>query len=150
MPLHLRTFIESDRQVLRELFLAARRATFTYLATETFEELDFDRATEGEFIFVAEQDGQLSGFASLFVAERFLHNLFVAPDAWRLGIGRALLAACREKTGLALRLKCLQANHAALQFYLAQGGQILASELGPDGPYALLEFSPPELEKRPG
>lgn len=150
MSLHLRQFAEADRQALRELFLASRRATFTWLNTEAFTEADFDRATVGELIIVAELNGRISGFASLFADQGFIHHLFVAPTALRLGIGRALLAACRDKTSSPLRLKCLLANHAALQFYLAQGWQVLCNEVGADGPYALLELSPPALKNRPG
>lgn len=45
MSLHIRQFAETDRQALRELFLASRRATFTWLNTEAFAAADFDHAT---------------------------------------------------------------------------------------------------------
>ena len=66
-------------------------------------------------VFVAERRGRIVGFAA--VVEGELDGLFVEPDDWRRGIGRALVdqavhAARRE--GLALSVV---ANPAAISFY---------------------------------
>jgi len=57
---------------------------------------------------------------------------------------RDLYVASRSATfgrnpGRRPRLKCLKANTNALAFYESQGWSILREELGPDGPYLLLE-----------
>jgi hypothetical protein len=39
-----------------------------------------------------------------------------------------------------LRLKCVEANRQALQFYEKNGWQILDRAVGEDGPYSLMEL----------
>jgi GNAT superfamily N-acetyltransferase len=66
-------------------------------------------------VIVAEVDGEIAGFAAVVGGE--LDGLFVEPDLWGSGIGRALAdAAAHEarKRGLALTVV---ANPRARRFY---------------------------------
>ncbi|MCL1030278.1 GNAT family N-acetyltransferase [Serratia sp. arafor3] len=54
---------------------------------------DFDRSTTGEEIWVAEQDGRLLGFVSIYRAEDFIHHLYVDTQQPPQGVGSALLHA---------------------------------------------------------
>lgn len=66
-------------------------------------------------VIVAEFDGEIAGFAAVVGGE--LDGLFVEPDLWGLGIGRALVDAATHSArqrGLALRVI---ANPAARVFY---------------------------------
>ena len=66
-------------------------------------------------VIVAELDGEIAGFAAVVGGE--LDGLFVEPDLWGRGIGRALVdAATHEarKRGLALQVI---ANPRARRFY---------------------------------
>src|SRR5579884_3827887 len=66
-------------------------------------------------VIVAELDGEIAGFAAVVGGE--LDGLFVEPDLWGRGIGRALVdAATHEarKRGLAL---AVIANPRARRFY---------------------------------
>jgi len=70
-------------------------------------------------VIVAELDGAIVGFAAVVAGE--LDGLFVEPDLWGRGIGRALVdAATHEarKRGLALRVI---ASPSARRFYEACG-----------------------------
>ena len=74
---------------------------------------------ERDEVIVAELDGDVAGFAVLFVgeADAELDGLFVEPAQWRKGVGRALVdVATHEarKRGLALMVT---ANPSARQFY---------------------------------
>ena len=84
-------------------------------------------------VFLAEADGKAVGFTQLYpsftslgMARTFiLNDLFVAPEARGLGVGKALLAAARDyaaKDG-ALRLSLVTGhdNHAAQALYEQQG-----------------------------
>jgi GNAT superfamily N-acetyltransferase len=138
MNILVRAFEEADRDTLRLLYVASRNATFTWNAVELHQAIDFDAHTEGERILVAVVDADILGFASIWEADSFLHNLFVHPSATRKGVGQALLSGCAKYFTITPTLKCLKANVNATQFYKSQGWQTLREETGPDGPYFLM------------
>lgn len=92
--MQIRPYQEADRPFLRSLYLAARQAAFTWRDTRNYRLEDFDRSTIGEEIWVAEQDGKLIGFVSIYRAEDFIHNLYVDPPA-ATGRGQCAIA-CRR------------------------------------------------------
>jgi len=66
-------------------------------------------------VIVAELDGEIAGFAAVVGGE--LDGLFVEPDLWGRGIGRALAdAATHEARKRGLALKVI-ANPRARRFY---------------------------------
>jgi GNAT superfamily N-acetyltransferase len=70
-------------------------------------------------VIVAEFNGQVAGFAAVVAGE--LDALFVEPDLWGRGIGRALIDAATQearKRGLALTVV---ANPSARRFYESCG-----------------------------
>lgn len=135
----VRPFVEADRPVLRDIFVAARNAAFVWAPKTQHLLEDFDRVTDGERILVAQFHRQVVGFAAIWEADSFLHSLFVAPAFQRRGVGNALLAACAPFFLATPTLKCLRANTAALAFYQARGWSIAAEGDSPDGPYWLME-----------
>ena len=97
---------------------------------------------EGTFILVArDDDGRAIGYAVCFPAGESptwaglqdaiqIADLAVLPDARRGGIGRALIAAARERSGRGtVRLMVVGANAEARAFYEALGFQELFVEL---------------------
>ena len=97
-------------------------------------------ADETRRLFVAEQAGELAGFASaqrwapppIYAAEGeiYLNELYVAPEARRRGLGRRLVGAVRgwaEDLGAArLRLGVLAANAAGRRFWEHQHARPLS------------------------
>jgi GNAT superfamily N-acetyltransferase len=70
-------------------------------------------------VIVAEFDGQVAGFAAVVGGE--LDGLFVEPDLWGLGIGKALVdAATHEARRRGLALKVIAAP-GARRFYESCG-----------------------------
>lgn len=134
----IRAFEESDRPRLQELFLVARRAAFPWIDSGSFYLHDFDEATAGEVIYVAELGEKVVGFASVWKEDNFLHNLFVDPGHWRKGIGLELLKASVREIGRPARLKCLVHNANALAFYQAHGWQIVETGSDPLGEYYVM------------
>lgn len=134
--LHIRPYQEADRPFLRTLYLASRKHTWTWLEDD-FQLEDFDRAVIGEKILVAERDGHLLGFASIFTQENFLHNLFIDPRFQRTGAGSALLHACEATFTRRGSLKCLVKSKNSVAFYLAKGWTITATGDSPKGEYYL-------------
>jgi len=87
--------------------------------------------TDGERITVAEEDGEVLGFASVWQPSSFLHHLHVDPDHQRRGVGTALLEQVAQSTPTAVSLKCQVGNGVALSFY-AKLGFIGKDERGED------------------
>jgi ribosomal protein S18 acetylase RimI-like enzyme len=77
-----------------------------------------------EQVFVAEFDGTIAGF--LAIKDRggghgYLHEIFVAPEHQRRGIGSTLMALAKELAPASLRLHTLQRNGQAAAFYERHG-----------------------------
>lgn len=137
----IREMTATDTPALQKLYLDARVDTFHWLPDGSFKLEDFDESTEGEWILVAEMDGQIVGFSSVG-SEHFLHNLFVAPAAQGKNVGKQLLVACfAGKLNKPARLKCTVRNTKACGFYAANGWEIEQANVAHDpDPYHLLVF----------
>ncbi len=81
----------------------------------------FARLSKGESVlFLARQDGRLVGFVQLYpvfssvalARQWILNDLYVVPDARKLGVGRALVERSRELAE-ATRANCLTLETAA-------------------------------------
>jgi GNAT superfamily N-acetyltransferase len=83
-------------------------------------------------VIVAEIDGEIAGFAAVVGGE--LDGLFVEPDLWGSGIGRALVdAATHEARKRGLALKVI-ANPRARRFYENCGFSVEGEEQTRFGP----------------
>lgn len=136
--MQIRQYQETDRQFLRILYLTARQAAFTWRDTRHYRLEDFDRATRGEEIWVAEEADKLLGFVSIYRADNFIHHLYVDPHLPPRGIGSALLHTAERTFTSAGSLKCLVRNQKALAFYHKHGWQNIATGCDSDEEYYLL------------
>ena len=87
-------------------------------------------------VLVAELDGRVAGFAAVLIDEREaeLDGLFVEPELWRRGVGRALADAATHaarRRGLSLRVV---ASVAARGFYERCGFTVEGEEQTRFGP----------------
>lgn len=140
MPITVRLAAVDDQPALRELFLASRRQTYTWLETASFCLTDLPQQTQGETILLAQDEqGALAGFISVWAADHFIHHLYVGAGQQRRGVGRALLAALPGWPGQRYVLKCLLLNHAAAAFYRASGFAETGRGMGEDGEYIVFE-----------
>lgn len=125
-----------ELECLWRLFNAAR-ADHPCFGPQAWSLMRFRGATQGEALLVARTGDTLAGFAAVWEPDRFIHHLYVAPEAQRRGVGRALVDACAQHFGRPLSLKCLTANHDARRFYRATGWREGQCHTGPDGPYVV-------------
>lgn len=134
----IREMTRADRPALQQIYLDARVETFHWWPDGSFKLEDFDESTEGEWVLVAEMQGKIVGFSSVW-EDHFLHNLFVAATAQSKGVGQQLIAACFEgKLNKPARLKCTVKNTKACGFYEANGWEIEEANVANDpDPYHL-------------
>ncbi|MEC2495887.1 GNAT family N-acetyltransferase [Bacillus cereus] len=126
--MNIRVATALDYPNLRRIYLESRRESFHWLDRNEMTVEDFDKHTEGEHILLAEEDNHILGFASLYLPENFIHNLFVHPEFFGKGVGRQLLHASIEKMNIPLRLKCVSKNQKALKFYENMGWRKVIEE----------------------
>jgi len=93
--------------------------------------LPLEQITAGQ-VLVAERDGVIVGFAVVLPradGESELDGLFVEPEIWRRGIGRALVDRCGEvsRTHGAAALHVVGNPHAE-GFYIACGFEIAGTQ----------------------
>lgn len=139
----IRKASSGDTPQLEQLFLQVRQDTFTWENPNKFKLEDYQKATEGETIFLAEDDKRIIGFISVWEHDSpaFLHHLFVSKSHQRQGIGRLLIQNISSSIPLPYRLKCIVKNENAMAFYLKNGWSIVGNGISEDGDYVLLELS---------
>lgn len=106
-----------DLKILREIFYKERVSNFFWMTIDEIKVTDFDEATKDEEIYIAKIGNITVGFISIYVIDKFIHNLFVDSTYKGYGIGRALIAFAKDKFGYPMRLKCVIKNEKALGFY---------------------------------
>lgn len=103
-----------DRARLDELRLSADVAAFRNLARSAHSEgLFLDR------LDVAQTDGVVQGFVAY--RRNALNWLYVHPDCYRRGIGRALLRHALAHAGPVVTTQALDGNEPALRLYRDEG-----------------------------
>ncbi|HDX9578725.1 TPA: GNAT family N-acetyltransferase [Bacillus pseudomycoides] len=138
--MNIRIANELDYPDLRMIYLESRRKSFHWADIETMTLEDFDKDTVEEYIILAEENNRILGFASLYLPENFIHNLFVHPDYSGKGAGGELLNAAIEKMNKPLRLKCVSENKKAMKFYENKGWKKVVEEGEPGERYWVMVF----------
>ena len=76
---------------------------------------------KGWTLYVADDDGRIAAMLALHLPDRYLDQLFVAPDYQGKGLGRQLLAFTREHLADEIRLRCVRENDKAWRWYEREG-----------------------------
>ncbi|WDF56535.1 GNAT family N-acetyltransferase [Mucilaginibacter sp. KACC 22063] len=134
----IRKFRKTDIEELRNLYLSVRKDTFSWMDTDAFTIADFVKDTRDEDIWVAEIEGAIAGFISVWLPDSFVHHLYIYKQYQGKGIGRALLKEAESNTAAPLTLKCLAKNVDAFEFYIKLGWYIEAKEADEAGDYYLM------------
>jgi GNAT superfamily N-acetyltransferase len=129
----IRHFEAGDAEACAAIFGRAWHGGHAY-APRHIDTGTFRSETEGERILVAEADGEIVGFVSIFEPQRFVHHLYIEPSWQRRAVGAALLDEALRSLGGAATLKCQTGNPGALAFYRRLGwtpGETGESDIGP-------------------
>lgn len=76
---------------------------------------------KGWSLYVADADGVLAAMLALHVSDRYLDQLFVAPDYQGRSLGRRLLAFTRQQMPDEIWLRCVRENEKAWRWYEREG-----------------------------
>ncbi len=108
----------SDARAIARLHRASRKAAMPWLPVihSPDEELEFFRnqVLPDQTVIVADNMDQVAGFAAY--THGWLNHLYVAPVAWRGGIGSELLRQVQAASS-SLQLWTFQGNTTARRFY---------------------------------
>lgn len=107
------------------LYVRSGSAAFTWRPPHHFRAEDFRMFALDEEVWLALMGDALVGTLSILRAEKFVHCLYVDPDAQGLGVGRALVRHVRGVVGGPLTLKLDVPNRKAIGFYEATGWERL-------------------------
>lgn len=132
---------QSNYEELREIFFTVRQNTFHWIEPEELKLSDFDESTKDELILVALIKNKIVGFVSIWVPDKFIHNLFVLQDFQGKGVGTALVNEAIKRVGLPLTLKCVKLNTKAFNYYKSHNWKIEKEEMGNEGLYYLMKYN---------
>lgn len=138
--MNIRAANKLDYPHLRIIYLESRRKNFHWADIKEMTLEDFDKNTVGEDIILAEENNHILGFASLYLPDNFIHNLFVHPDFLGKGVGGLLLNASIEKMNKPLRLKCVSKNQKAMKFYENKEWKKVVEEGKPEERYWVMIY----------
>ncbi len=85
----------------------------------------------GWSLFVADDAGRLAAMLALHVPQRYLDQLFVAPDYQGRSLGRMLLAFTRTQLPDEIWLRCVRENDKAWRWYEREGFVFEKEQLEP-------------------
>ena len=75
----------------------------------------------GWSLFVADDNGSLAAMLALHLPDKYLDQLFVAPEYHGKGVGRQLLAFTRQQLPDEIWLRCVRENEKAWRWYEREG-----------------------------
>jgi putative acetyltransferase len=90
-----------------------------------------DELVPSALITVAEQAGELIGFATVEPSSGYLDQIVVAPEAWGAGVAEMLLAHIKAISPGRLDLHVNVDNSRAIGFYRKHGFKIVGTEVNP-------------------
>jgi GNAT superfamily N-acetyltransferase len=135
-----------DAEAVTRIFRESRAEAMPWLPVLHTEEEDlrwFREALTGE-AWVFEEAGAVLGYAVLRTDE--LHDLYVAPEAQRRGVGSALFARAQQARPEGFEFWVFRDNARARRFYEARGCVALRETDGRDNeeqtPDVLYEWRP--------
>ena len=142
--MHIRKATADDREVLSEIWLRSVRATHTFLSEKDVEGLlpavlEYVASTESKFWVVTSEAESVVGFMGM--RGNRIESLFLLPEVFRKGYGRALLEHA-ESLHDELTVDVNEQNEQARAFYEA-GGFVVegSSEVDDAGrPFPLLHM----------
>ena len=140
MDLILREGRPEDRLACARLFAAAQPLAYPARRAALAGAADFEAATRGEELWIAEEAGRVRGLIAIYRPARFIHHLYVDPGCLGRGIGRALLTQGLRQCGGGADLKCDEANRPAQAFYLAAGFQPVEWGWAPSGAWIRFRY----------
>src|SRR6478752_4290743 len=76
---------------------------------------------KGWSLFVADDGGSLAAMLALHLPDRYLDQLFVAPEYQGQSLGRRLLAFTRQHLPDEIWLRCVRENEKAWRWYEREG-----------------------------
>lgn len=128
----VRPYSEGDWEAIASIHDAARLDELRgSVGVEAFLTLAQTADEEGLFdgqLWVAEVDGIVAGFVALDDDE--VTWLYVDPQRYRRGVGRALLRHALAAAGPRVEVTVLDGNPAALRLYLSEGFGITETRTG--------------------
>jgi len=133
--MQIRQFRKEDESELAAIYLKCRVRTFNWLPESIFRLDNFAEHTEGEVILVAIQGNEIAGFISLWVADNFIHHLYLREKFQGNGLGDLLLKEGLKGIGRPARLKCVVRNAKACAFYERRGWKVESTSEDNFGPY---------------
>jgi GNAT superfamily N-acetyltransferase len=91
----------------------------------------------GWSLFVAEDRGALAAMLALHPGDKYLDQLFVAPEHQGSGLGRTLLAFTRTQLHDEIWLRCVRENEKAWRWYEREGFVFEKEEVEPSNGFVM-------------
>ena len=86
---------------------------------------------KGWSLFVADDGGKLAAMLALHLPNKYLDQLFVAPEYQGKNLGRTLLAFTRQQLPDGIWLRCVRENEKAWRWYEREGFVFEKQEVAP-------------------
>ena len=132
MIVNLRRAAPADADAVSHVLLRSREEELPWLAVihrpVELRQWVGEDVVPGHWAWVALVEGRVVGVVAM--ADGWLEQLYVLPEAQGHGVGRALLDVAKENSGGLLQIHVLQRHARAQRFYAAAGFVVTAAGPG--------------------
>jgi len=91
-------------------------------------------------LYTYREDGALLAMLAIDPAKSYLSQMFIKPEAQGRGIGRALLAFCREQMPDQIKLNTAELNTRAVEWYEREGFKRAHSYVHPLTGHTMIDY----------
>ncbi len=147
MRVEISKYCAEDKQKIFEIYKQILINEWKVNNESGLEEQEFEESLREEQVYVARMGGEIAGFISWFEPDSFIHHLYIKKCFRRQKVGLQMIQFALDRLRYPIRLKCLQENQNAIDFYLSNGWYMVGEGTSSEGDFYLLEYSKIEAPK---
>lgn len=141
MKIEISKYCADDKQNVFEIYQQILTKEWKTKNEPALLEQEFDEALQEEQVYVARIGVEIVGFISWFEPDAFIHHLYVKKGLRRQKVGLQILQFALNRMRYPIRLKCLQENQNAIDFYLANDWYMVGEGESDEGDFYIMEYS---------
>ena len=141
MKIKISTFESKDLPAIKKIYCQILKDEWRQSVDQLQLEKELEESFEEEYVLVASLNDTVIGFVSWHEPDSFVHHLYIEEKYRGQGFGKELINCALQRLRYPIRLKCLQKNKDALEFYFAKGWYLAGEGSSEEGDFFLLEFS---------
>lgn len=147
MKIKIEPYSPKHQSAIEEIYCHTLKNEWEVLADLSQLKSDLAESFQEETVLIASHNEAILGFISWYEPDAFIHHLYIDKQYRDKGVGKELIQCALNRLRYPVRLKCLQKNKKALDFYFSQSWYLVGEGSSEEGDFFLMEYSKIENKK---